>query len=172
MIVRRLVSAGAVLSALLLSACGGSSDSTEAAPQVSPAVLVKASAICRDFRHEAEQLGKGALANPPSGTLELTTERLVKPSIPLLESAAQRMQALEPAAHSPLFDLYADLFDPAIVLAQKRLAAGRAGDAVASKRLEDALSNIGEEQRRAARIVGLPTCDVDYQNVLLSSLTE
>jgi hypothetical protein len=160
-----------ILVALALSACGGSQD-TQTVAKASPVVLAKANAICRDFREEAEQLGKGALANPPSSTLELTTERLVKPSIPLLESAARRMQALEPAAHSPLFDLYADLFDPAIVLAQQRLAAGRAGDATESKRLEDALSSIGEEQRRAARIVGLPSCDVDYQNVLLSSLTE
>jgi hypothetical protein len=168
---RRLGATAMILVALALSACGGSQD-TQTVAKASPAALAKANAICRDFREEAEQLGKGALANPPNSTLELTTERLVKPSIPLLESAARRMQALEPAAHSPLFDLYADLFDPAIVLAQQRLAAGRAGDATESKRLEDALNSIGEEQRRAARIVGLPTCDVDYQNVLLSSLTE
>jgi hypothetical protein len=171
MIARCLCATAAILVALALSACGDSQD-TQTVAEASPAVLAKANAICQDFRREAEQLGKGALANPPSDTLELTTERLVKPSIPLLESAARRMQALEPAAHSPLFDLYADLFDPAIVLAQQRLAAGRAKDAVESKRLEDGLSNIGEEQRRAARIVGLPNCDVDYQNVLLSSLTE
>jgi hypothetical protein len=173
MIARRLASIGAILAALALPACGGGSDSTEkTVAAASPAVLAKANAICRDFRRETEELGRGALANPPSTTLELTTERLVKPSIPLLESAARRMQALEPAAHSPLFDLYADLFDPAIVLAQKRLAAGRTGDAVESKRFEDALSNIAEEQRRAAGGVGLPNCDVDFQSVLLGSLSE
>jgi hypothetical protein len=161
-----------VLAVLALSACGGGSDGAATTAAASPAVLAKANAICDDFLRETKQLGKGALANPPSGTLELTTERLVKPSIPLLESAARRMQALEPAAHDPLFNLYADLFDPAIVLAEQRLAAGLAGDAGESKRLEGALSNIAAEQRRAARIVGLPNCDVDFQSVLLDSLTE
>ncbi len=169
---RRLTVVAALVAALALSACGGDSDDAATVRQASPAVLAKANAICREFRREAEELGKGALANPPSSTLELTTDRLIRPSIPLLESAARRMQALEASAHSPLFDLYADLFDPAIVLAQKRLQAGRAADAEESKRLEEALSNLAEEQRRAARLVGLPNCDVDFQNVLLGSLTE
>lgn len=173
MIAQRLGAAIAILFALSLSACGGGdSNSTETAPQASPAVLARAEAICHDFLRETKQLGKGALANPPATTLELTTERLVKPSIPLLESAASRMQVLEPAAHSPLFSLYADLFDPAIVLAQKRLAAGRAGDAVESKQLEGALANIDLEQRRAARLLGLDNCERDFQNILLSSLSE
>jgi hypothetical protein len=169
---RGLAAATAVLVTLSLAACGGGSDGPAATAKASPATLAKANAICDDFLRETKQLGKGALANPPSDTLELTTERLVKPSIPLLESAARRMQALEAAAHDALFDLYADLFDPAIVLAEKRLEAGRAGDAVGSKRLENALSNIAAEQRRAARILGLPNCDVDFQSVLLDSLTE
>ena len=166
----------AILAALVLSACGGSDggDTTTASVKVPPPILAKASAICDDFLQETKQLGRGVLATPPSNStaLELTTDRLVKPSIPLLAKAARRMQALSPAARDPLFALYADLFDPAVVLAQERLAAGRAGDAVKSKQLEDALSSIGAEQRRAARILGLPKCNVDYQNVLLDSLTE
>jgi hypothetical protein len=163
----------AFLIALSLTACGGDSrESTTAPPHAPAAVLAKANAICRDFLRETRQLGRGALANPPSTALELTTERLVKPSIPLLEGAGRRMQVLVPAAHDPLFALYANLFDPAVVLAQKRLAAGRAGDFVKSKELEESLSSIGLEQRRAARILHLPDCDVDYQNVLLHSLTE
>ena len=173
MIARRTIAAIAILVALSLSACGGGgSDSTATARPASPAALAKAEAICRDFLRETQQLGRGALANAPSTTLELTTERLIRPSIPLLESAAERMQALEGPAHSPLFNLYADLFDPAIVLAQKRLAAGRARDADESKQLENALANIDLEQRRAARLLGLDSCDRDFQNVLLSSLSE
>ncbi len=156
---------------LLLSACGGGEqEQTVAKPP--PAVLAKAAAICNQFLRETKQLGKGALANPPSTTLELTTERLVKPSIPLLERAARRQQALEPRAHSAVFNLYADLFDPIVILAKKRLAAGRAENALEAKRIEGLLSNLGEEQRRAARVADLPACDVDYQSVLLSSLTE
>jgi hypothetical protein len=174
MTAQRLTAAMMVLAALALAACGGGNDadSGAAVSKASPMALAKAESICRDFLRETKQLGKGALANPPRTTLELTTERLVRPSIPLLESAARRMQALAPEAHSPLFGLYADLFDPAIVLAEKRLAAGRVGDAAESKRLESALSNIDLEQRRAARLLGLANCDRDFQNVLLSSLTE
>lgn len=157
---------------LLLSACGGSGEQQQTVAKPPPAVLAKATAICNQFLRETKQLGKGALGNPPSTTLELTTERLVKPSIPLLERAAQRQQALEPQAHSSVFNLYADLFDPIVILAQKRLQAGRAEDALEAKRIEGLLSNLGEEQRRAARVAGLPACDVDYQSVLLSSLTE
>jgi hypothetical protein len=165
------VATAAALAALAIAGCGGG-EKTATTARASAATLAKANAVCRDFVRETKELGKGALANPPSSTLELTTERLVKPSIPLLESAARRMQALEPAAHDPLFNLYADLFDPAIVLAEKRLAAGRAGDLAESKQLEDALGNLAEEQRRAARLAGLPSCDVDFQSVLLASLTE
>lgn len=156
---------------LFLSACGGGEgEQTIAKPPA--AVLAKATATCSQFLRETQALGRGALANPPSTTLELTTERLVKPSIPLLESAARRQQALEPHAHSPVFNLYADLFDPIVILAKKRLAAGRAEDALEARRIEGLLSNLGEEQRRAARASGLPACDIDYQNVLLRSLTE
>jgi hypothetical protein len=165
----------AVLCALGLSACGGDGDGDGKAAtetRAPAAVLAHANAICADFLRETKQLGKGALADPPSTALELTTERLIRPSIPLLESAATRMQALEPAADDLLFSLYADLFDPAVVLAEERLQAGLEGDAVESKRLEAALSSIDLEQRQAARILGLPNCDVDFQNVLLSSLTE
>jgi hypothetical protein len=168
---RRSLAAASVLLALSLAACGGGDDGAPAETRVPAAVLARANAICAGFLHETRQLGRRALANPPSTTLELTTERLVAPSIPLLESAAKRMQALEPKANSSLFDLYADLFDPAIVLAQKRLTAGRDGDLAKSKSLEDALSSISREQRQAARIVGLPRCDVDFQSVLLDSLT-
>ncbi|HEX5711717.1 MAG TPA: hypothetical protein VFX85_00200 [Solirubrobacterales bacterium] len=165
--------AAALLAALTLVACGGDSEPTETpAPQASPATLAKANAICEDFLRQTKKLGAGALENPPASILTLTTERLIKPSIPLLEAAARRMQALEPAANSSLFDLYADLYDPAIVLAEKRLEAGRAGDQNESKRLENALDSIGREQRQAARLLGLDNCDVDFQSVLLASLTE
>lgn len=169
---RAVAATALALAALALAACGGDAEETTPTAKASAATLAKANAICSDFVGETKELGKGALADPPSGTLELTTERLVRPSIPLLKRAARRMQALEPAAHDPLFDLYADLFDPAIVLAEKRLAAGRAGDQAESKQLEDALGNLAEEQRRAAHLVGLTRCEVDFQSLLLASLTE
>jgi hypothetical protein len=171
----RLACALAAGAGLVLSACGGGGDATKPnteAPAVPAAVLAHADANCRAFLHETKRIATGALASPPANALELTTERLVKPSIPLLERIADRQQALEPAAHDPQFDLYANLFDPVVVLAHERLVAGQEGDYPRSRELEEMLTDLGLEQRDAARGVGLNDCDVDFQHVLLSSLTE
>lgn len=174
---RRLsVLAAAALVALLLAACGdnnGGEDSAETVAKPSPAVLARANANCRYFLRETKRIGREALHNePPSTTLDLTTERLVKPSISLLERVANQQQALEPAAHTPLFNLYANLFDPIVVLARKRLSTGQAEDYARSKELEEMLTGLGLEQRRMARLAGLSDCDLDYQRILLKSLNE
>jgi hypothetical protein len=170
-----------VVTSVLATGCGGG----ETGPageghgggvrpgKLPPTVLARADANCRYFLRETKQIGRRALADPSSTViLELTTERLVKPSIPLLEHVADRQQALESMAHDPRFDLYANLFDPIIAIAYERLGAGRVGDPVRSKNLEELLTNIGLEQRQAARDAGLRDCDIDFQHVLLSSLSE
>ena len=165
-----------VLSALLLQACGGGGgEGGEPAAAVSkppPAVLSRANANCRDFLHETKRIGRDALTGPPVTTLALTTNRLVKPSIPVLERIANRQQALEPAAHSAVFALYANLFDPIIVLAQSRLSSGRAEDYSRSKEIEERLTDLGLEQRHFARLASLKDCDLDFQHILLESLNE
>jgi len=136
-------------------------------------VIGRADANCRYFLRETKRIGRRALADPSSGfSLEMTTERLVKPSIPLLEHVADRQQALASSAGDPHFDLYAELFEPVIAIAYERLGAGRAGDPVRSKSLEELLANVGLEQRQAARDAGLRDCDIDFQHALLSSLGE
>lgn len=171
---RRLALILAVSAGLLLSACGGGGENNQSgkAGKLSTTVVAHANAACRDFLREIRQIAEGALASPPNNVLELTTERLVKPSIPVLERVAARQQALEPAARDPRFDVYAELFDPIIVLAQQRLTAGREADYTSSRGLENMLTDLGLEQRAIARGLGLTDCDVDYQHVLLSSLTE
>ena len=166
------------LAVLSLSACGeaddaGSTTQVKSAThsKVPADVLARANSTCREFRQEIARIGNGVLADPAFNTLELTTERLVKPSIPLLEQTAARQQALEPAAGNPQFKLYADLFDPVIVLAQRRLSVGRAEDYVQSKQIEEMMTDLGLEQMKAARGAGLDQCDVDFQHVLLSSLS-
>lgn len=160
--------------ALPVSACGGGSDSPrqETAAHPSPTVTAKANANCRDFFHEIKQIAKGALKNPPATVLELTTERLVGPSIPVLERTADRQQALEAKARNSQFDIYAELFDPIVVLAQQRLAAGRRGDYIGSRGLESMLTDLALEQRALAHRLGLSDCDLDFPSILLSSLTE
>lgn len=176
MTLRRLSTvATAALSALVLSACGGNGgeEGAETVAKVPPAVLARADANCRYFLHETQRIGRTALHNePPATTLDLTTERLVKPSIPLLERVADRQQALEPAAHAPLFTLYANLFNPIVVLARKRLSTGQAEDLAGSKEVEEMLTDLGLEQRHLARLANLRDCDLDYQRILLKSLNE
>jgi hypothetical protein len=167
-----LVVAG--LAALLLAGCGGSSEEarTETVAKVPPAVLAQANANCRYLLRETRRIGRKAVTGAPASTLELATERLVKPSISVLERVADRQQGLESVAHSSLFDLYANLFDPIVVLAQKRLSVGQAGDYTDSKQIEEMLTDLGLEQRRYARLARLKDCDLDFQHILLTSLNE
>jgi hypothetical protein len=172
----RIVAATLVIVAsLLVAGCGGGGgerSGSEAMPKkLPPKVVANANSNCRYLLRNTQQIGKRALIDLASvNLLELTTERFVKPSIPLLERVADRQQALESGAHNPQFSLYADLFDPIIAIAHERLATGRAGDPVRSKGLEELLTSLGVEQMQAARSAGLRDCDVDFQRVLLSSL--
>ena len=170
---RRLALLAAALLALVPLGCGGDGDSaTEAEREVPPRVVSRADAICRQFVREIKQIGDGALAREPGTTnLELTTENLVKPSIPLLERVGARQRALQPLAHNPWFDLYVELFAPVVALAEQRLRSGEAGDYYRSRELEELLTKLGLEQMEAARNAGVRDCDVDFQNVLLSSLS-
>jgi hypothetical protein len=171
-----------VLTATLLAAgCGGGEGGESDAnleksgqSEALPADMVsRADSNCRDFLREARRIGREAFeGSPPATILELATERLVKPSIPVLEGMAKRQQALESEANNSSFNLYAELFDPIVAIARERLEAGRAGDAAKAKRLEELLTNLGLEQRQAAREAGLGDCDIDFQHALLSSLNE
>lgn len=170
---RPAIAAAAVLATLLVSACGSDGDNAERGEAQIPAgVVARANANCREFRQETTRVGRAVPGNLPPATLALTTELLVKPSIPVLERAADRQQALKPAADNRNFDLYADLFDPIVVLAQKRLAAGETGDFMASKGFDAMLTDFGLEQRRVAQLAGLRECGIDFEHVLVSTLTE
>lgn len=178
MIAARRLAPIVVASALLLATgCGGRDGATPEGTAASPALIARANATCRYFLHEIRVLGKGVLreiADIP----RLTTERLVKPSIPLLERVARRQQAVARLAHDPQISLYADLFDPIIVLAQRRLRIGRAAerpghaqDVLRGQEVERLMSDLGLEQRVAAREAGLSACNVDFEHVLLTSLS-
>lgn len=161
------------LLAVLLASCGGGGSSQETTVQrAAPAAIARADSICHQLRREILGLAKGALAHPPETTLELTTERLVRPSIPLLKRVADRMQSLEPEAHSKAFNLYANIFDPFLVLTEKRLQAGLEGDASRSHGLEEQLTDLSVVQRHAAQLAGIHECDVDFPRLLINSLSE
>lgn len=168
---KRRVIASLTVAAALFAGCGGGDNSADSEkPQ--PVAVRRAEAACRDFRREVEGIARGALANPPSTMSELMTERLVRPSIPALERIGRRQQTLEAVMGDAQFNLYANLFDPIVVLAQERLRAGRSGNLRRSKETERMLTELGVEQRAIARLLGLRACDVDFQHVLISSLSE
>lgn len=167
-----------LIASLLVTGCGGGESGSdheqaqEATQSELPAsVAARANANCRVFLRETERIGRDAFKGvPPTTILELATERLVKPSIPLLEQMGDRQQSLESRANDPAFDLYANLYDPIVAIARERLKAGQAADPIRSKNLEKLLTNLGLEQRQAAREAGLRDCNLDFQHALLSSL--
>jgi hypothetical protein len=168
---RLLVSVAAAVS-LSLAGCGGdeSEPTPTPPPEASPAAKARANANCRAFRSEVEAIGRSALRD--ADLTQVLTEGLVRPSIPALKRIGARQQALMTEADSPSFALYANLFDPIIVLAQERLRLGRASELAGSREIEKLLTELGLEQMAAARQAGLRDCNVDFQSILLSSLSE
>jgi hypothetical protein len=167
----------AVLAGLGLAGCGGGGKSDTRQTTVSAAILAKANANCRYLRRETVKIGTGALSGN-SNLFAMTTERLVKPSIPLLERVARRQQALAKQADDPKLTLYARLFEPAIALAKQRLRTGRISErpghaqaSILSKGLENLITDVGVEQKQVAGEAKLPACSIDFEHVLLSSLS-
>lgn len=156
-----------------LAGCGGGGESTGTttrAKPTSPAVVAKADAICHQIAVELRAIGHRAARATVSNGLELTTEHLIRPTIPVLARAGRRLEALKAAAGNPSYDLFVNLFDPALVLAEKRLAAGQRHDPATAEGLEEQLTNLGETQRAAALDAGLHDCAVDFQHILASSV--
>ena len=176
----------AILAAVAIAGCGEGDQATDAQPQASQeqpqlasvGILARASANCRRFLRQARELGDRAFGEGSGTILEMATENIVRPSIPLLEEMARRQQALARGTRDPDLTLYANLFDPIVVLTRERLRSGqaviRSGSEVERERsadLEDQMTELGEEQRAAARRARLPACSVDFRKALVSSLT-
>jgi hypothetical protein len=168
----------AALALIGLCSCGGGDDApsqraaTIAPPEEVPAAVVtQANRNCRQMLRDVKQVGRAAIRGDYSDTLELATEGFAKPGLRLMRGLAKRQQALEPSADSARFSVYADLFDPIIVLAKQGLSAGRADDRARSQQLRDLLTGLGEDQQQAARRAGLRDCGVDFLDALVRSAT-
>lgn len=176
----------AVAAIVLLAPAGCGGDGNEEAgdaqaqqeQRASAAVLARANANCRRFLRDAQVVAAEAFSSGEGNLIELATEHVVKPSIPLLERVAQRQQALARSAGDPRLSLYADLFDPIIVLAEERLRSGQAAiregggpEIQRSREIEDLMTELGADQRQAARDAGLPACTADFRKALVASLT-
>lgn len=160
---------------LCLSSCGGGGGGengaqTTAAPAAGPipaGVVAKADGNCRWMLRGVRRIGREASQRVYKSGFELTTEGIAKPGLALIERLARRQRALRNAAGDPRFDAYLSFFDPIIVLGEERLEAGEAGDQARSKRLQGLLTDLGAEQREAARRAGLRGCEIDLLGVVV-----
>jgi hypothetical protein len=154
-----------------VASCGDDGNQAEGSA-ASQRAIARADANCRQMLREVRQLAKGVLNSGYSNTLELTTEGFAKPGIALVQRVARRQQALARQTADPQFALYAELFDPIVVLAEQRLHSGQVGEVARSQVLQDLLTGIGVEQRQAARRAGLHDCDVDFLDAMVRAASE
>jgi hypothetical protein len=162
---------------LALPGCGGSSDSgepTQAKVSTAPRPYVaEADGICREMLRETRQLGrrfvKRAVEAGESNFLGAETEHIVKPGLVILRRTASRFRRLSAQSHDPSLAVYVGLYEPLIQLGELRLAAGRVDDLNEAKNLERQMEELGAEQRVAAQLAGLRSCEVDFLQALVSS---
>jgi hypothetical protein len=163
---------GALFLILFVPGCGGgsgegaSSQATVAVDAAAPsaAAVADGEAICAAMIARSSRMGAQFSANPDldADALTLTTQKLIKPAVSIVESSASQLRALRPEANSVDFDSYVSLFDPIIALLRERVVAGEAGDRDRARDLELQLLDLVELQRGLARQAGLNTCDVDF----------
>jgi len=158
-----------------IAGCGGDSETEATSAKADPAIVAKADANCRQLRREVVKLARDAFSGAPDPGV--VTARLVRPTLVVLESFARRQQRLARSSGNPELQLYAQLFEPIIVLAHQRVQAGRqytAGVTEAStvaRGYENLMSTVAEEQRETARRAGLEACSIDFIRVLTHSLS-
>jgi hypothetical protein len=162
----------AVLVSAVLSACGGGDEEAPPAPaaKAPPEAIDRANANCRRLVRDVKEIGRGALR--AEDVFEAQDENIVRPALPVIERIGRSQQAVAATTDDPNLELYAELFDPILVLSRERLRVGRAMDRSAATDLEAFLQGLTAEQRAAARAAGLSDCDVDFQQVLFNSLTD
>jgi hypothetical protein len=153
-----------------LAGCGGGAN--DSGKRASDAVLARADVNCRELRRDIVELGRGAFTGS-TNLAEAATQRIVKPSIPLLEDFALRQQRLARDSGDPKLQLYARLFEPIVVLAHERLRSGEESNSplnAAAKGFEILTTSVVDEQRQVAKEAGLSACAIDFEQVLTSAL--
>ena len=162
----------ATVGAILLAGCGTAPEPSprpQAPPD--PDLIERIDAACASAHERTAAIGRRMLAGPETGgSLEFITEQLVAPAIPLRARLARRIRH-EVAGQEPNGALadYIALFDPIGELMHQRLEAGRRGDVAESKRLEDLIFPLGNEQANAARNAGLDFCARDFVETALGA---
>jgi hypothetical protein len=161
----------ALLLLLFIAGCGGDSGGSSSGQSAatnsavpSAASVADGEAICSAMIARASRMGAQFTDNPDfhSSALTLTTQKLIKPAIPIVERSARQLRALRPEAKSVKFDSFVTLYDPILALLRERVDAGEAGDEARARDLELQLLDLADLQRSLAREAGLNTCDVDF----------
>lgn len=166
-----------LLAVFLATGCGSSESSTtqvEGAahptaetPSLNPGAAARAESICEESVRETTLLGRRlaqALAGSPSD--DAIGSELVVPGIRILERELSRLERLEAAADSSEFDVYVDLFDPIIELAEQRVEAGRTDEPERGQALERLIAGLVDEQVAIARKLELGACSVGFTEAL------
>jgi 4-amino-4-deoxy-L-arabinose transferase-like glycosyltransferase len=166
--------AASVVVVVALAGCGGGNDDTHTPTTVTAPngpekqrYIARADAVCKHGIAEARALGRN-FVNPGGSALQVFTERLVRPGIPILERFAARLRAIQPRPQDTNLETYLGLFDPGIALLKQRLRAGERDQLEESQNLELLLVSLGDEQRELGRRFGFRACNVDF----LSGLTK
>lgn len=162
-----------VLATVAIAGCGGGSDSTDSSSsgksavtnaRVGGALNRKAEAFCAEMVAAATRMGAefrdGSVGS--SDPLTMTTERLIKPAIPIVEKGSAKLRGLGPSPTNVHFESYVKLFDPILSLLRDRVEAGEAGEGDHAHELELQLIELSALQRSLARQAGLDACDVDF----------
>lgn len=145
----------------------GSAHLTTETPSLNPRVAARAESICKESVRETTLLGRRlaqALAGSPSG--DAIGSELVAPGIEILKRESTRLERLEAAADSSEFDVYVDLFDPIIELAEQRIEAGRADEPERGQALERLIAGLVDEQVAIARKLELDACSISFTEAL------
>jgi hypothetical protein len=168
-----------LVGAALLAGCGGGSSSSTADEPTTPAASAgnprqvaawsrRAEAICRRASAEARVISAKlaeVIARSESQP-EGINEGLVKPGVVILERESRRLRALRSPPESTDVERFVGLFEPVVVLARARAAAGEEANLEAQRELEQLIIGLTGEQTAFARRSGLQACETGFVEAL------
>jgi hypothetical protein len=168
-----------LVGAALLAGCGGGSSSSTTDEPTTPAASAgnprqaavwarRAEAVCRQASAEATAISANlaeAIAKSKSQP-EGINEGLVKPGVAILERESRRLHALRSPPESTDVERFVGLFEPVVVLAHARAAAGEEANLEAQRELEQLIVGLTAEQTAFARRADLKACETGFFEAL------
>jgi hypothetical protein len=137
-------------------------------PRQTAAWSREAEAVCRQASAEAQSISAGlaeAIAKSEDQS-EGINNGLVKPGIAILERESRRLRALRSPPETTDVARFVGLFEPVIVLAHARAAAGEDSSLQTQRELEQLIVGLTGEQSTAARRADLQACRTGFFEAL------